>query len=396
MGGEPREQPSGTEGGTGTGGTGHGSASVEDRLADVYQGRPSLDWRYLVVGIGLLVGWWVLFGPFSAFLAMMGLVALAVGLAPARTALAARGWPTTEAVVLESRVFTLRELRDSFGGLTTTGSTSGGYVPFVRYEYSVDGETYVNVRVSPFDGPIRRRRYAERIADSYEENTRVTVPYDPTDPSRSFLRTWTWSTRLLFFLVGSVVFLVPAIVLAADIPVGIPTAIAGDIPPVTFIFAFGGLFLLFGLRIMVKGLRTYRWPTTSGVVRGQDITSSTSSEGGSTSYSPKLRYEYDVDGTTYVSSRIAVGSGPSFSSRSGAREWLEAYPTDSEVTVHYNPRRPDRSVLQPGGVLGGLFLVVLAAAGLTVLMALTTGLPAPVERFLDRLPLERLLQRVLG
>jgi len=216
----------------------------------------------------------------------------------------------------------LCELRDSFPGLDTTGGTSGGYVPFVRCEYSVNGETYVNVRVSPFDGPIRRRRRAERVTDSYDENTCVTVPYDPADPSRSFLQTWTWSPRLLFFVIGSVVFFVPAIRPA----VGAPVPVSFDVSGVATIAAFAGAFALLGLYMTLNGARTYRWPTTEGVVRGRDVSVDTGGEGSSTSYVPKLRYEYEVDGTTYVSSRIAVGSGPSFSSRSDAREWLEEYP----------------------------------------------------------------------
>ena len=386
MGGESGEgrHGAGTDGGDG--GRGHGSATVENRLADVYQGRTTLHWRYLLVGLAVLGAWWLLFGPFSAFLAAVGLVALAMGLGPTRTALAARRWPTTEAVVLESTVFTLRELRDSFGDLATTSSTSGGCVPFVRYEYSVDGETHVNVRVSPFDGPIRRRRYAERIAEAYPERTHVTIPYDPSDPSRSFLRTWTWSTRLLFFLVGSVVFLVPAVLLAANVSINVPV----NVPPVALVVAFGGLFVLFGLYTVVNALRTYRWPTTTGVVRGQDVSTSSSSQGGSTTHHPKLRYEYEVEGDTYVSSRIAVGSGPSFGSRSGAREWLEDYPEGSEVTVRYNPRRPDRSVLEPGGILGGLFLLLVAGGMLALLLVLATSNEQLLVRLLKRLPLERL------
>jgi hypothetical protein len=356
---------------------------VEDRLADIYGGRTELPGRYLLVGLAIAGAWWLLFGPFSAFFAAMGLVALATGVDPARTALAARGWPRTEAVVLESRVFTLRELRDSFPGLDRTGATRGGYVPFVRYEYTVDGKRHVNVRVSPFDGPIPRRRWAERLAGRYPENSQLTVPYDPAEPSRSFLRTRTRSTRLLFFLLGTVAFFVSALWLA----VGSPLPAGVDIPGVAILVAFAGLFVLLGLYLTLNALRTYRWPTTTGVVRGQDVSVNSGGEGGSTSYSPKLRYEYEVDGDSYESSRIAVGGGPSFSSRSGARDWLATYPDDDgEVTVHYNPRRPDRSVLERGGVLKGLLLLLLTGGMLAVVVVLETGNEQLVVRFLERLP----------
>jgi hypothetical protein len=360
---------------------GSGGNSVQERLADIYQGPPILDWRYLVAGLAVVAGWWLLFGPFSAFMAGMGMVVLASGIDPTLTALRSRGWPTTEAVVLESTVFTLRELRDSFDGLGRSGSTRGGYVPFVRYEYTVDGETYVNVRVSPFDGPIPRRRWAERIASDYQENTRMTIPYDPSDPSRSFIRTWTWSTRLLLFLGGSTLFLAPAVWLAAGTP--LPADIA--VPDIVLIGAFASLFILYGLYLMVSALRTYRWPTTRGEVRGRGIDVRSGSEGGSTSYVPQLRYEYEVDGDSYVSSRIAAGSGPSFSSRSGAEDWLEEFPDGGEVTVHYKPSRPDRSVLKRGGVLKGLLLAVVASAALTLVVLLDTGNMYLLERLLQQL-----------
>jgi hypothetical protein len=362
---------------------GGGGGSVQERLADIYQGAPELDGRYLLVGLAVVVGWWALFGLMSAFMAGLGLVILASGIDPTLVTLRSRGWPTTEAVVLESRVFTLRELRDSFDGLSRSVSTRGGYVPFVRYEYTVDGETYVNVRVSPFDSPIPRRQWAERVVADYQENTRVTVPYDPSDPSRSFLRTWIRSQRLLLFLGGSTLFLAPAVWLAA----GTPFVTPGEIPGIALIGAFASLFILYGLYLMVSALRTYRWPTTTGLVRARDIDVRRGSEGGDTSYVPQLRYEYEVDGDSYVSSQIAAGGGPSFSSRSGAEEWLEEFPDGDEVTVHYRPSRPDRSVLKRGGVLKGLLLAVVASAALTLVVLLDTGNMYLLERLLQRLPI---------
>lgn len=385
-GGETQEHPSGTADSPGTARTGDSGASVEEQLLEVYTGSLTLDLGYAVVGLGVVVGWWLLVGGLSSFLTLIGILALWIVAGAARTAFATRNWPTTEAVVRESKVLTLRELVDRAPGLTTTGSTSGGYVPFVRYEYSVNGETYVNARVSPFDGStIRRRRRAERITDNYVENTRVTVQYDPGDPSRTFLRSWSLSKRLLYSTMVAVASFVPAIWLA----IGPPIPVSVDVAAI--FAAFGGLFGLVGFYVALRAARTYRWPTTEGVIQGRDVNASYSSDEGSTkSYYPKLRYEYEVDGATYVSTGVRSGE---FSSRSEAREWVEENYGSDVVTVHYSPRRPDRSVLEPGGVLGGIKLLVVGAAFLAVALAVTGNLPLPpVEEVLRRLPLEHLLR----
>lgn len=373
------------------GGVNDSSSNIEQTVADIYGGRRVVEGSnaQTVLGAVFVLAWGWLFGFFSGFLMLMGLVFLAMHFGNARTALASRRWPTTEAVVRESSVYTLRELRDQFEGVSRSGSTRGGYVPFVRYEYTVDGEKFWNIRLSPFDGPITRRRWAERMADRYPETEWVQVRYNPDRPGQSFLQLRTWAPGVYFWFLGSLVLLGGAVWLAFDLSIGagVLSVIGDQIPSVYFVYAFAGAVALFAIYQFVTALRTYRWPTTSGTVRGTGVDTSSGSEG-STKYSPEIRYEYEVDDTSYVSSRIAVDDWPSFGSRSRARSWLEEYPDGDEVTVHYDPRRPDRSVLEPRGVLQAFFLLVLVGLGLAAVVVIQTGMEVPIDRLpIDRLPL---------
>lgn len=70
-----------------------------------------------------------------------------------------------------------------------TGGTSTTYVPEVTYEYTVNGETYVDDNLYP--GPATAGSSAEaeqrEILNEYPEGATVEAYYDPTDPTVSFL-----------------------------------------------------------------------------------------------------------------------------------------------------------------------------------------------------------------
>lgn len=70
-----------------------------------------------------------------------------------------------------------------------TGGTTTTYVPTITYEYTVDGETYVNDNLYP--GPATAGSNSEdeqrSLLDEYPEGETVQAYYDPTDPADSFL-----------------------------------------------------------------------------------------------------------------------------------------------------------------------------------------------------------------
>lgn len=325
-----------------------------------FLGQTELEFRYFLLAVALAVAWWQAIGVFSAFAAGLGFVCLSSGMQSVVSLVLSRRWPTVEGIVVESTVLTPREARE----YATPGEDASlpsrepsGYVPLVRYEFTVDGTRYESARISPFDGPISRRHWAAAVVDRYPRGSPVSLRYDPADPTRSYVRPWVRSSSLVFSGVGLLLLAVGAW-FAAGFPGGAPVAALGIGIPLTVL----------GMSRLVTGLRSRGWPTTTGVVTSTGVKTEGGGDDSPLKYVPELRYEYEADGQSYVSGRYSFGRIPSFGNRSEAESWLETnYPVDAEVAVHYDPDRPDRSVLEPGprGALG-IVVVGLAFTGLGI------------------------------
>ena len=63
---------------------------------------------------------------------------------------------------------------------------------------------------------------------------------------------------------------------------------------------------------------------------------------------PMVVYEYEVDGTKYISNRVRVqdASGPTMGGPLYANPLLKRYPKGAAVTVYYNPENPRESALE--------------------------------------------------
>ena len=63
---------------------------------------------------------------------------------------------------------------------------------------------------------------------------------------------------------------------------------------------------------------------------------------------PMVVYEYEVDGTKYISNRVRVqdASGPTMGGSLYAKPLLKRYPEGATVTVYYNPQNPRESALE--------------------------------------------------
>lgn len=140
----------------------------------------------------------------------------------------------------------------------------------------------------------------------------------------------------------------------------------------------GGSYLIWrGLYFIRLGRESAYWPTTQGKVsrsylhshthttQNQDGTSSSS-----TSYSPHLRYTYEVNGVWYRSNTIVLGYEELSMSRLEAEAYLDNYPTGAELTVFYNPQEPSMSVLIPGRISYGVSLVIGGVIFTVVLLAM--------------------------
>lgn len=146
-----------------------------------------------------------------------------------------------------------------------------------------------------------------------------------------------------------------------------------------------GVFLVFGLVLIIisitsrkKAQAAQNWPTTSGVIESSrvDVHTSTDSDGHrSTTYKPVVSYRYQLMGLEYMGDRIAFGANTFKLSKS--EEIIRRYPVGQPVTVHYNPDKPQDSVLEAvahGGVASLVIGIILAGVGVVLAVIWLLGM----------------------
>jgi len=105
------------------------------------------------------------------------------------------------------------------------------------------------------------------------------------------------------------------------------------------------LWRRFSLRQSVKTADS--WPCIDGEIISSSIgTSSGTYDNPNTLYQAKITYEYEVGGRQRKNNKICVGGQLQLSLRSKANEYIARYPEGKKVIVHYNPRKPEDSVLE--------------------------------------------------
>lgn len=127
------------------------------------------------------------------------------------------------------------------------------------------------------------------------------------------------------------------------------------------------------------GEESLSWPT----VRGRITESRIETRRKPSSIRPRVRYEYEVEGRRYASTKIVagdIGSG-----RDQAHRLHKLYSVGTEVDVFYKPDQPAIAVLQPGqnGSGGGLTGTgwVFLLGGLGILVWLCGALWTWARRF---------------
>jgi len=124
--------------------------------------------------------------------------------------------------------------------------------------------------------------------------------------------------------------------------------------------SFGLLIALSGLLLVLAGVSTAYWPSTTGKILSSSFTSSTSAKPPK-SYSPCLIYEYSVHGRSHISGLTRLVDF-SFASESEAERYAVTRPINSSITVYYFPLAPSLAVLERGpSVEAGIILVAGAS-----------------------------------
>lgn len=103
------------------------------------------------------------------------------------------------------------------------------------------------------------------------------------------------------------------------------------------------------------GFVSYYWPTASGTISHSAVVGEYSrNEDGSETlmYSAEIHYRYRVGNRDYQGERVSFGGVSSDSWGCAARSITREYPGGRSVSVRYDPRNPERAVLEPGISIG--------------------------------------------
>jgi hypothetical protein len=105
--------------------------------------------------------------------------------------------------------------------------------------------------------------------------------------------------------------------------------------------AFGASLLLMGLPVWLFrwAVRARRWPRAPGTV----LESGSSIDEGTT---VEVSYEYLVDGRRLTGKRVRFGGPTIYYRRRSAVRALARYPAGAEVSVAFDPRKPERATLE--------------------------------------------------
>lgn len=123
------------------------------------------------------------------------------------------------------------------------------------------------------------------------------------------------------------------------------------------------------LFILSQGRASVDWPRVEGVVLLSETWPLGAARGGER-YGLNVLYGYSVDGRDFEGRRLEFARALSQRDELASQEAMARLPVGGPVTVHYHPRHPQLSVLEPGvdesawiGLgFGGLLLVIALIA----------------------------------
>ena len=144
-----------------------------------------------------------------------------------------------------------------------------------------------------------------------------------------------------------------------------------------FFFLAAAILLFFTLRTRKKSEASLNWPSTSGAITSASVrqNSSTDEDGHVRhSYSPLVEYDFSVNGQAYTGKRINYGITAS-PTRAAAQKEVDRFPVGMQVTVFYNPEKPNEAVLEKKLVKSKVGLILgLVFLGLTLCSCLISSI----------------------
>lgn len=116
---------------------------------------------------------------------------------------------------------------------------------------------------------------------------------------------------------------------------------------VVMVVVFGWVWWQNALSPLLVARQTRGWPEVSCRILSSEVKSQPGSSGARDDYFAVVRYEYDYDGRTRTSARLAPGdSTVPFDSMQEAEQTAQRYPAGSERKCYVDPKDPAVAVLE--------------------------------------------------
>ena len=135
----------------------------------------------------------------------------------------------------------------------------------------------------------------------------------------------------------------------------------------------GGIMLAITAYIDTQSQASQDWPSTEGVVVASQIEEYRDADQ-EASYTPRIIYEYTVDGQRYASQQLKFSIEQSYGTQNGANKILSGYPIGKPVIVYYDPATPTNAVLDRSAPRIILWFVISGGLTLIGISTLLTAL----------------------
>ena len=113
------------------------------------------------------------------------------------------------------------------------------------------------------------------------------------------------------------------------------------------LYSLGGLLsLYFFTKSLLEMRGSNHWPS----VEGKIVSSSLGIQQGEDQlyYQPMIIYSYNVGGRDFQAKRVVIGQIPVNTGKDWAQLRVDKYPAGKRINVFYNPKAPEKAVLEPG------------------------------------------------
>ena len=131
---------------------------------------------------------------------------------------------------------------------------------------------------------------------------------------------------------------------------------------IAFLLGGGAIMLLMGKPMLDQAHASKTWPTVEGTVtesRVETIKPQDRNDG--PTYQAVVSFDYEVQKTSYNSSRIWFGGEISTNDQAEMQNIASQYVEGQKTTVYYDPQNPAEAVLQPGAFFSTYLLMIFGA-----------------------------------